>query len=174
MTWSAPNERKKSSLPVLSTPVTSAPYILASCTANVPAPPPAPLIKTFLPVQNPVGRASSCLGPKLIPLSIELDHLEQGQGTTTTLAPTYPFSLLACPHRSIQCLLHPPAAYGLARLRPSLIVNDLRSMLLQVANQLLKCLLRTGLDSAKKRQCLADIPPPQQRQHSLLYLLPLL
>src|ERR687898_932671 len=49
MTWSAPNERIKSSLPVLSTPVTSAPYFLASCTANVPAPPPAPLIKTFCP-----------------------------------------------------------------------------------------------------------------------------
>src|SRR5215211_1413023 len=86
--------------------------------------------KFFLPVQNPVSKASSCLGPKLIPLSIELDHLEQGQGTTTTLAPTHPFSLLACPHSSIQRLLHPPAAYGLARLRPPLIVNDLRSMLL--------------------------------------------
>src|SRR5919107_1176018 len=49
MTWSAPNERIKCSLPVLSTPVTSAPYNLASCTANVPAPPPAPLIKTFCP-----------------------------------------------------------------------------------------------------------------------------
>src|SRR5215204_1989136 len=49
MTWSAPSERIKSSLPVLSTPVTSAPYNLASWIANVPAPPPAPLIITFLP-----------------------------------------------------------------------------------------------------------------------------
>src|SRR5829696_3413365 len=49
MTWSAPSERIKPNLPVLSTPVTSAPYILASCTANVPAPPPAPLIRIFCP-----------------------------------------------------------------------------------------------------------------------------
>src|SRR5437867_1398932 len=49
MTWSAPSELIKSNLPVLSTPVTSAPYNLASCTANVPAPPPAPLIKTICP-----------------------------------------------------------------------------------------------------------------------------
>src|SRR5215204_3906815 len=49
MTWSAPSERIKSSLPVLSTPVTSAPYILVSWTANVPAPPAAPLIRTLCP-----------------------------------------------------------------------------------------------------------------------------
>src|SRR6266702_3615522 len=34
---------------VLQTPVTSAPIDLAICTANVPTPPDAPLIKTFCP-----------------------------------------------------------------------------------------------------------------------------
>ena len=34
---------------VLHTPVTSAPYDFAICTANVPTPPDAPLIKTFCP-----------------------------------------------------------------------------------------------------------------------------
>src|SRR5712692_3914130 len=49
MTRSAPMERTKSTFPVLHTPVTSAPKDLAICTANVPTPPPAPLIRTFCP-----------------------------------------------------------------------------------------------------------------------------
>ena len=52
------SERMKPSLPVLSTPVTSAPCSLASWMANEPAPPPAPLIKRFGTL---VGRTSgSC------------------------------------------------------------------------------------------------------------------
>ena len=41
-------------------PVTSAPYILASCTANVPAPPPAPLIQTFWLPGRPLYRRFPC------------------------------------------------------------------------------------------------------------------
>src|SRR5256884_2880853 len=49
MTWSAPIERTMSTLLVLHTPVTFAPNDLAICTANVPTPPAAPLIKTIGP-----------------------------------------------------------------------------------------------------------------------------
>src|SRR6266571_7062489 len=42
-------ERTISTFLVLQTPVTSAPNDLATCTANVPTPPAAPLIKTFWP-----------------------------------------------------------------------------------------------------------------------------
>jgi hypothetical protein len=38
---------------VLHTPVTAAPYALAICTAKVPTPPEAPLIRTFLPWLDP-------------------------------------------------------------------------------------------------------------------------
>ena len=48
MTWSAPIERTRSTFLVLHTPVTSAPSALAICTANVPTPPDAPLIRTLL------------------------------------------------------------------------------------------------------------------------------
>src|SRR5664279_956786 len=47
MTWSAPIDRTRSTLVVLHTPVTSVPNVLAICTARVPMPPPAPLIRTF-------------------------------------------------------------------------------------------------------------------------------
>ena len=56
MTWSAPIERTSSTLRVLVTPVTSAPNALAICTAKVPTPPDAPLIRTFWPA---VTRAES-------------------------------------------------------------------------------------------------------------------
>src|SRR3990172_12596209 len=49
MTWSAPIERTRSRLRPLHTPVTSAPRDLASCTAKVPTPPDAPLIRIFCP-----------------------------------------------------------------------------------------------------------------------------
>src|SRR5207245_6611763 len=49
MTCFAPMDRTISTLLVLHTPVTSAPNDLAICTANVPTPPPAPLIRTFCP-----------------------------------------------------------------------------------------------------------------------------
>ena len=49
MTWSAPRERTRSTLPVLHTPVTSAPNALAICTAKLPTPPEAPTISTLCP-----------------------------------------------------------------------------------------------------------------------------
>src|SRR5439155_11125540 len=48
-TRSAPIERTISTFRVLQTPVTSAPYDLENCTANVPTPPAAPLIRTRCP-----------------------------------------------------------------------------------------------------------------------------
>ena len=41
------------------TPVTSAPSTLAICTANVPMPPPAPVIKTFWPGRTPATSRSA-------------------------------------------------------------------------------------------------------------------
>ena len=59
MTWSAPIERTRSTFAVLHTPVTSAPKALASCTANVPTPPDAPMIRTFCPGWTwPVSRSA--------------------------------------------------------------------------------------------------------------------
>src|SRR5688572_3262711 len=49
MTWSAPSERTRSTLPALHTPVTFAPNALAICTAKVPTPPEAPTISTVCP-----------------------------------------------------------------------------------------------------------------------------
>src|SRR5215472_5797977 len=49
MTRSAPSDRTISTFSVLHTPVPSAPSDFAICTANVPMPPAAPLIKTFCP-----------------------------------------------------------------------------------------------------------------------------
>src|ERR1035438_5364851 len=49
MTRSAPMDRTMSTFLVLHTPVASAPNHLAICTASVPTPPAAPLIKTFWP-----------------------------------------------------------------------------------------------------------------------------
>jgi hypothetical protein len=49
MTRSAPKECTMPIFFVLQTPVTSAPNGLAICTANVPTPPPAPLISTLCP-----------------------------------------------------------------------------------------------------------------------------
>src|SRR2546422_163696 len=49
MTCFAPMDRTISTFLVLHTPVTSAPNDLAICTANVPTPPDAPLIRTFCP-----------------------------------------------------------------------------------------------------------------------------
>src|ERR687891_1969364 len=49
MTRSAPRDRTKSTFRVLHTPVTSAPSALAICTASVPTPPDAPLIRTVVP-----------------------------------------------------------------------------------------------------------------------------
>src|SRR5882672_4987801 len=49
MTRSAPRARTISTFPALQTPVTSAPYDLATCTVSVPTPPAAPLTKTFCP-----------------------------------------------------------------------------------------------------------------------------
>src|SRR4029453_5841502 len=59
MTRSAPIDRSASSFPVASTPVTFAPYALASCTAKVPTAPPAPLIKTLCPARTPPPRDRS-------------------------------------------------------------------------------------------------------------------
>src|SRR5918996_617298 len=49
MTRSAPRDRTKSTFRVLHTPVTSAPRALAICTASVPTPPDAPLMRTVVP-----------------------------------------------------------------------------------------------------------------------------
>src|SRR5258705_192764 len=49
MTGSAPMEPTNSTFGALQTPVTSAPNDLANCTANVPTPPAAPLIRTRCP-----------------------------------------------------------------------------------------------------------------------------
>src|SRR5437762_13583467 len=49
MTQSAPMDRTMSKFVVLHTPVTFAANDFAICTANVPTPPAAPLIKTFCP-----------------------------------------------------------------------------------------------------------------------------
>ena len=49
MISSAPIDRTRSTFDVLHTPVTCAPNALASCTANEPTPPAAPMIKTFCP-----------------------------------------------------------------------------------------------------------------------------
>ena len=49
MTCAAPSERTSSTLPVLHTPVTSAPIATAICTANEPTPPLAPLTSTRCP-----------------------------------------------------------------------------------------------------------------------------
>src|SRR5215471_1230637 len=67
MIRSAPIDRTRSTLPVLQTPVTSAPNDLAICTANVPTPPEAPLIRTVCPALTcPVSRrpckATSAVG----------------------------------------------------------------------------------------------------------------
>src|SRR5215470_9845596 len=59
MTWSAPSEATRSTFRVLHTPVTSAPNALANCTANVPTPPDAPLIKTLCPGRTcPLSRSA--------------------------------------------------------------------------------------------------------------------
>jgi hypothetical protein len=49
MTWSAPIERTSSSWAVPATPVTWAPNVLASWTANDPTPPAAPMTSTVCP-----------------------------------------------------------------------------------------------------------------------------
>src|SRR5215831_10000156 len=49
MTWLAPIEATISTFAVLHTPVTSAPNAVASCTANVPTSPAAPLASTRCP-----------------------------------------------------------------------------------------------------------------------------
>src|SRR5436305_9723464 len=70
MTWSAPSERSRSNFPVLSTAVTSAPKYLASCTANVPILPPAPLINTFCPLRIlPLLRKNTASSPPIARVS---------------------------------------------------------------------------------------------------------
>ena len=57
MTCAAPSERTSSTLPVLHTPVTSAPSAAAIWTANVPIPPPAPMTSTRWPAfTSPTSR----------------------------------------------------------------------------------------------------------------------
>ena len=53
MTWSAPSDRTSSTLRLLHTPVTSAPSDVAVCTAIVPTPPEAPLMRTRAPGPTP-------------------------------------------------------------------------------------------------------------------------
>ena len=62
MTWSAPSERISSTLRMRHTPVTSAPRVLAICTANVPTPPDAPLISTAWPGWHLVDVAQALQG----------------------------------------------------------------------------------------------------------------
>ena len=52
--------RTRSVLAVLHTPVTSAPKALAICTANVPAPPDAPMIRTFCPACTCAWSRTAC------------------------------------------------------------------------------------------------------------------
>src|ERR671918_648956 len=61
MTASAPIERTSSSWVVLATPVTWAPNALASCTANDPTPPAAPMTSTRCPGRNRVTLGPDCL-----------------------------------------------------------------------------------------------------------------
>ena len=64
MTCSAPSEVTSSTPWLLHTPVTSAPSALAICTANVPTPPPAPLISTVIPGWTfPFGSACNAVTP---------------------------------------------------------------------------------------------------------------
>src|SRR4030065_505478 len=71
MTWSAPIERAISRFLVLHTAVTSAPNDLASCTAKLPPPPPAPWLQTPCPRPLPHARApyldSSCCTRRSLP-----------------------------------------------------------------------------------------------------------
>ena len=62
MTWSAPSERISSTLRTLHTPVTSAPRVLAICTANGPTPPDAPLISSAWPGSHLVDVAQALQG----------------------------------------------------------------------------------------------------------------
>src|SRR5918911_1406914 len=66
MTWSAPSVRTRSTFPrrVLHTPVTSAPRALAICTANVPTPPDAPVIRTVCPGCTLAMSRSACRAVK--------------------------------------------------------------------------------------------------------------
>src|SRR5919205_506010 len=64
MTWSAPIDRTRSTFVVPATPVTSAPSAWASCTANVPTPPDAPMISTCWPARARLVRnACSAVSP---------------------------------------------------------------------------------------------------------------
>src|SRR5215472_14813306 len=68
MTRSAPMDRTIPTFPVLHTPVTSAPKDFAICTAKVPTPPAAPLIKTVCPAwirplsRSPCNAVSAAIG----------------------------------------------------------------------------------------------------------------
>src|SRR5947209_12312241 len=64
MTWSAPTDRTRSTLRVLHTPVTLAPKALAICTANVPTPPDAPVIRTVCPGCTLAISRSACRAVK--------------------------------------------------------------------------------------------------------------
>src|ERR671933_1507443 len=64
MTWSAPSDRTRSTLRVLHTPVTAAPKALAICTANVPTPPDAPVIRTVCPGCTLAMSRSACRAVK--------------------------------------------------------------------------------------------------------------
>src|SRR4029077_9376990 len=57
MTCPAPRRRTRSACRVLQTPVTWAPRCLAICTAKVPTPPEAPMIRTFWPGWIPPARS---------------------------------------------------------------------------------------------------------------------
>src|SRR6266568_119396 len=85
MTCFAPMDRTVSTFVVLHTPVTSASNDLAICTANVPTPPDAPLIRTFCPgctfptsrsawraASAEVGTAAACSNVRLTGLSASL------------------------------------------------------------------------------------------------------
>ena len=60
MTWSAPSERTISTFLVLHKPLTSAPKDLAICTAKVPTPPDAPMIRTLCPGSIPPWSRRPC------------------------------------------------------------------------------------------------------------------
>jgi hypothetical protein len=64
MTSSAPIERTNSTWAVEHTPVTWAPNALASCTANDPTPPAAPMTKTRCPGWTSPTSRSACRAAK--------------------------------------------------------------------------------------------------------------
>src|SRR5437899_6372315 len=90
MTQSAPMDRTMSKFVVLHTPVTFAANDFAICTANVPTPPAAPLIKTFCPCRirplsrRPCSAVSAATGADAAWSNVTLDQAASAPGAALT------------------------------------------------------------------------------------------